>query len=171
MRTKTTIHWVIRWGMPSLLVIGLGSGCQSITPPLRPDPGVTGYAYVNGYAVQRFLYSPELVERAATEVFSDMKFSAVRRKVEPNGVKLCGYTYDGRYVDFTMEPCNEGTIGSVRIDAYGDEPISKIFIDRTSIRLATLPQDLTPPFDPRALSDSILHRGQYIEGYRGAPVR
>ena len=154
-----------------VVALALSSGCQSITPPLRPDPGVTGYAYVNGYAVQRYLYAPNLVERAATEAMSDMKFHAVKRKVESNGVSLCGYTYDGRFITFTFEPCNEGTIGTVRVDTYGDEPISKILLDRTSIRLATLPQDLTPPLDPRALSDSILHRGAYIEGYRGAPLR
>ncbi len=41
----------------------IGLGCQSAKPPLRPDPGVTGYSMIGPYSVQRFIYPLPIVER------------------------------------------------------------------------------------------------------------
>jgi hypothetical protein len=70
-----------------------------------------------------------------------------------------------------IEDHGRNSIVSVAVDVYGDEPVSKILLERIGIRLATLPQAINPPFDPRAMTDSITHRGQDVEGYRGAPLR
>ena len=148
-----------------------GTGCLAVKPPLRPDPGATGFAVCGPYVVQRFLYPMPLVERAAIEAMSDMKISNVHRKPKTDGICFVGSMYDGRYVWYTIEADGPNTIATVEIDLYGDEPLSKILLDRTGIRLATLPQSINPPFDPRAITDSITHRGQDVEGYRGAPLR
>jgi hypothetical protein len=132
---------------------------------------VTGYAYCNGFAAQRFLYPAPLIERAAAEAMADLKIRGVHREAKPDGVCFLGYLYDGRYIRVGVEPQANTTIVSVNVDVYGDEPFSEIFLNRLSIRIATLPQAVNPPFDPRALTDSISHRGQDIEGYRGAPLR
>jgi hypothetical protein len=149
----------------------LGAGCRSVEPPLRPDPGATGYAFINPYAVQRYVYPAPIVERAAIEAMADMKIDAVKRTTKPDGVSLKGFMYDGRYTCVAIEDHGRNSIVSVAVDVYGDEPVSKILLERIGIRLATLPQAINPPFDPRAMTDSITHRGQDVEGYRGAPLR
>ncbi len=154
-----------------------GTGCQSMKPPLRPDPGVTGYAACGPYVVQRYLYPLPMVERAAIEAMTDMKINNVCRKpkkpgtLKGDGISFLGYLFDGRYVWYTLEADGPNTIATVEIDVYGDEPMSKILLERTAIRLATLPQSVNPPTDPRAVSDGATHRGFAVEGYRGAPLR
>ncbi len=160
------------WGFLAIAALAiLESGCHSAQPPLRPDPGVTGYANIGPYSVQRFLYAPALVERASIEAMSDMKINSVKRVVKDDGVSLKGFLYDGRYICLALEPEGPNTIVTINIDVYGDESMAKILLDRTSVRLATLPQVVNPPFDPRALTDSATHRGQDVEGYRGATLR
>lgn len=156
----------------TVAVLGtLGTGCQSIRPPLRPGAGETGYSNIGIYSVQRFLYPLPIVERATIEALSDMKVHSVRKRVKDDGVSLCGLMFDGRYVYATIESKGQESIVTVNIDLYGDEPLAKILLERVSIRIATLPQGIAPPFDPRALTDSAMHRGAYIEGYRGALLR
>jgi hypothetical protein len=147
------------------------AGCHSVKPPLRPNPGVTGYAFVGGYSVQRYFFPVPLVERAVIEAMTDMKMHSVTRKVKGDGVCFLGMTYEGRAVYVTVEERNGSSIVTSRFDVYGDEPSSKLLNDRIGIRLATLPQVVNPPFDLRNLSDSITHRGMQVEGYRGAPLR
>ncbi len=148
------------------------TGCRLVHPPLRPDPGVTGYAILGPYSVQRFIFPMPLVERAAIEAMNDMKINKVSRKPKKDGICFLGCLYDGRYVWYTLEPEGDSnTIATVEIDLYGDEPLSKMLLDRTSSRLATLPQSVNPPFAPRSISEAVTHRGQDVEGYRGAPLR
>jgi hypothetical protein len=158
--------------MAASLIAAFCAGCDTVRPLLRPDPGVTGYAFCSGYAVQRYLYDLPQIERAAIETLSDLKVTNVQRKVEKNRVKLQGYLFSGRYLCMTIESEGPGvTIVSVNVDVYGDEPFSKIVLDRISIRMATMPRTVNSLYDPRSLSDSIEHRGQVVEGYRGAPLR
>jgi hypothetical protein len=149
----------------------LETGCETVRPALRPDPGVTGYANIGPYSVQRFFFAPNLVERAAVEAMTDMKMNSVKRTAKDDGVSLKGFLYDGRYICLTLEPEGPNTIVSINIDVYGDESMAQILLDRMGVRLATLPQVVNPPFDPRAMSDSVLHRGKSVEGYRGATLR
>jgi hypothetical protein len=148
-----------------------GPGCDTVRPMLRPDPGMTGYAYCSGFAAQRFLFPPVLVERAAVEALADLKVNNVHKSMKSDGACLLGYLYDGRYIRLSIEPSQNVTIVSVNVDIYGDEPFSQIVLNRISVRLATTPQVVNPPYDPRNLTDSIQHRGQDVEGYRGAPLR
>lgn len=148
-----------------------GAGCDSVMLPLRPDPGATGYANIGPYSVQRFVYPVPIVERAVIEAMTDMKMHSVKRKAKSDGVCLQGFTYGGRYVLATIEAEGSNSIVTVNIDPYGDEPMSKILLERTGIRIATMPQSIAPPFDPRAITDSITHRGADVEGYRGVPLR
>jgi hypothetical protein len=150
--------------------VALG-GCHTAKPPLRPDPGVTGYAFIGGYSVQRYVFPAELVERAVIEAMTDMKMHAVKPSVKEDGVCFAGETYDGRCIVVTVEDRGGSTIVSSRFDVYGDEPSSKVLNDRIAVRLATLPQVVNPPLDPRNYSDAITHRGMKVEGYRGAPQR
>jgi len=156
-------------GCATIAVSGLA--CNTAKLPLRPDPGVTGYANIGIYSVQRYLYPLPLVERAVIEAMTDMKFHSVKRTPKDDGVKFLGLLFDGRYVCVTIEPEGQGCVVTVNFDIYGDEPLAKIFFERVSVRIATLPQAVNPPFDPRAISDTIIHRGMDPEGYRGAPLR
>jgi hypothetical protein len=158
--------WVLAAAVP-----GVGAGCQTARPIASPDPGATGYAYVHGYAVQRFVYPAPLLRRAAVEAMTDMKINSVKEEARDDGVRFCGYMFDGRFVAVTIRAEGEASIMSVRFDVYGDEPLSKILLDRTSIRLSTLLPPVNPVFAPRAFSDSITHRGQDVAGYRGTPLR
>jgi hypothetical protein len=161
----------------SLSAIALGmAGCHTIEPVCAPDPGATGYAFCGGYAVQRYIYPAHLVRRAIVEAMQDMYMSKVKETIreskEARGVKLAGLAYDGRLVCVTIDPRDEGTtIVTVRFDVYGDEPSSKVLLDRISSRLATLPPAVASPFADRAFSESVLHRGQDLAGYRGATLR
>ena len=176
----------MRWIARSLLAAGvltatgLLSGCLEIERlPYRIDPGETGYSHILGSLAQRYVYPLPLVERAMIEAMTDMQMHSVRRivktaKKEACGagiVYLAGLLYDGRAILVELEPQGEATGVRVRIDVYGDEPTTNLLFERTSIRLATLPQSVNSPFDPRSLSGSVLHRGMEVEGYRGAPLR
>jgi hypothetical protein len=153
------------------VLAAFGVGCQTAKPPLRPDPGMTGYSMIGPYSVQRFVYPEPIVERAAVEAMTDMKMHSVHRKPKKDGVCLNGFVYDGRYIIVTLEAEGQNTIVSVLVDVYGDEPLSKILLERMGIRIATLPHAVASPHDPRAITDSITHRGQDVEGYRGVPLR
>ena len=148
-----------------------GVACNTARLPLRPDPGATGYANIGIYTVQRFLYAPGVVERAVVEAMADLKIHSVKRKPKDDGVSFLGLLWDGRYFCATIEPEGRGCVVTVNVDIYGDEPFSKMFLEWVSTRIATLPQSVNPPFAPEAVTDSILHRGQDVEGYRGAPLR
>jgi hypothetical protein len=165
-----------------LTVCGPLAGCLTLERlPYQFDPGETGYSHFLGFVAQRYVYPRPLVERALLEAMTDMQMHTVRRRtrtVKPVDagapvelVCLSGLLYDGRAIAVEIEPQGEATGVRVRIEAYGDEPMSNILLERTSIRLATLPQAVNPPFDTRALSTSTLHRGMEMEGYRGAPLR
>ncbi|MFO0910799.1 MAG: DUF3568 family protein [Isosphaeraceae bacterium] len=163
-----------------MILAGVVASCGSLSGcvlferlPYVIDPGETGYSHVLGFVSQRYVYPLPLVERATIEAMGEMHIHSVRRGVTKDGniVKLTGLFYGGSGILLELEPQNEATAVRVRIDLYGDEPRSRILLERISIRLATLPQSVNSPFDTRSLSDSVLHRGMEIEGYRGAPLR
>ena len=170
----TARAWI---GAGLLLAVTPVPGCVLPDRNVRFDPGLTGYSQVLGFITQRYVYPLPLVERALVEAMNDMKMHSIYKKPLGDGhqsdiVRLCGLLYDGRAVVAELEPQGEGTtVVRTRIDVYGDEPLTNILYQRTSVRLATLPQSIVPPFDTRGLSDSVLHRGMDIEGYRGAPLR
>lgn len=170
----------------SLLAAGVLTSCGALSGclaferlPFRIDPGETGYSTLLGCAAQRYVYPVPMVERALIEAMHDMKMHSVRRATkrthhdDHDGEVVClaGVLYDGRIIGVEIEPQGEATAVRVRIDAYGDEPLSDILLKRTSIRLATLPQAVNSPFDTRSLSDSATNRGAELGGYRGAPLR
>src|SRR3954464_9268403 len=81
--------WFLAMGVAVAL-----AGCQSVRPVAAPDPGATGYAYVHGYAVQRFLYPAPVLRRAVVEAMSDMRINSVKEEEKADGVSLCGYMFD-----------------------------------------------------------------------------
>lgn len=170
----------------SLLAAGVLASCGPLSGclmferlPYRIDPGETGYSEILGCISQRYVYPLAMVERAMIEAMSDMKMHSVRRAtktVKDDGcehemVVLTGLLYDGRLICAELEPQGDATAVRIRIDVYGDEPLSSMLLQRTSIRLTTLPQAVNSPFDTRSLSGSAVHRGAEVEGYRGAPLR
>jgi hypothetical protein len=176
----------MRWIARSLLAAGVLTACGVLPgcltfdrSPYHIDPGETGYAYIMGFVAQRYVYPAPMVERALIEAMTDMGVNSVRRMIKKDKneegerelVCLAGLMYDGRAILVEIEPQGEATGVRVRIDVYGDDPMSNQVLERTSIRLATLPQAVNPPFDTRSLSDSAVHRGAEVEGYRGAPLR
>ena len=147
--------------------VGLAAACGPLTGcllierlPYQIDPGETGYAQDLGYIGQRFVYPLPIVERAMVEAMTDMKMHTVRRGVgkEGNVVMLNGLLYDGRIIAVALEPQGEATGVRIRIDLYGDEPKSRILLDRTAARIAMMTQSVNSPFDTRSLSDAATHR-------------
>ena len=155
-------------------LVGTLTGCHTVqTTGYRIDPGVTGYSSILGCVAQRYVYPEPLVERALTEAMADLKIHSVRRVVKHEGelIVLLGLTYDGRAVLRRARTAGEpyGRPAAVRrVRRRTDvEPAPS----GTSVRIATLPHSVSPPFDPRALSDSVTHRGENVMGYRGVPLR
>jgi hypothetical protein len=187
-------HWLMRRIARRVLALGLLAaagpltGCQTVTTGDRIDPGLTGYSTILGCAAQRFVFPLPVVERAAVEAMTTLGIHSVRKSLKgpgygpihhahegdqkpPEMVVLNGNLYDGRFICMELEPQGEATGVRIRVDMYGDEPFSKLLLDHMAVRLATMPQSVIPPFDPRTLSDGASHRGMQVEGYRGAPLR
>ncbi len=59
-----------------------------------------------------------------------MKMHSVKRDAKKDGICLKGFVYDGRFIIVALESEGQNTIVSVQVDVYGDEPLSKILLER-----------------------------------------
>jgi hypothetical protein len=156
------------------------AGCQTVDMLHGKDAGATGWAYVHWPVVQRYSVPLPLLRRAAIEAMTDMGINAVKEHEIPDGVVFAGRTYLYQKIWVHLQQVDDCTFMKVKVCVLGgDEPISKVLIDRTSVRLATQPRFARPPDasgpDPNmardAAPDSIIHMGQDVAGYRGIPLR
>jgi hypothetical protein len=112
-----------------------------------------------------------------------MGINSVAEKTNKDGtIRFCGRLYDTRGVIVDLRPRPDCTLMAVKMGPSGDEPLSRILVDRVSLRLAMQPRfpvlpgtEANPAANPNfardALPDSIQHLGQDVTGYRGTPLR
>jgi hypothetical protein len=145
-------------------------------------PGVTGHSYMTCNASQRFLVPMERLRRCVIEAMTDMNITGVIEKETKDGIELCGKVYDSRGIIVHLRQHEDCVVMSIWIGLAGDEPLAKVLIDRTSVRIALQPRfpvlpghELDPTMNPNfardALPDSATHMGQDVAGYRGMPLR
>lgn len=115
------------------------SGCSTVTPLAAPAMAVTSFSYSVGKASQDFVLPPDKVQAAVLGAMEDLRIHSVHQSTEPGAVFYEGTTADDRRAIVTVRPYAGGTRLTSRIGLLGDEPLSRALMDRTGIRLGTMP--------------------------------
>ena len=131
------------------------SGCATVTPNVEHSDSPPR-TYSGGRAVQDFPRSVNIVSGAVAESMEDLKMTAIKRKRDGSVFQIHARTADDRPVLVTIRPHQEQSrleqarVGC-RIGWFGDEPLSRAFMERLGIRLELLPPAPipdTPPSSP-----------------------
>ena len=138
----------------ALLAAPTFAGCASVRPfsvaSMNDVP--TDYSYVAGRATQTFTGTPVTVQPAVLAALEDLRFSGVKQHNDGSALVLEGTTADDRGAGVTLKPHAGGTTRlAARIGLFGDEPLSRAFMDRVAIRLGALPPaaiTIEPPSSP-----------------------
>jgi hypothetical protein len=127
---------------------GLGqSGCATVAP--SPERLVTTESsYGAGRAIQDYSLPSTKVGTAVTEAMADLKMTSIRPGRNGAVYKIEAQTEDNRPVTITLRPHQTQTRVSCRIGMFGDEPLSKALLERTGVRLGTLPPTPIPDHVP-----------------------
>jgi hypothetical protein len=119
------------------------SGCATVAPsPERLLSTETTYGV--GRAIQDFALPPGKVGEAISEAMTDLKMTAIEPGRDGAVYKIQAKTADHRSVMITMRPHQGQTRVACRIGLFGDELMSKALLERTGIRLGTLPPAAIP---------------------------
>jgi hypothetical protein len=127
----------IAWG----LAAGIGlwqSGCATV-PPSPERLLSTETAYGAGRAMQDFALPPGKVGEAVAEAMTDLKMTAIEPGRDGAVYKVQATTADNRAVLVTMRPHQGQTRVGCRVGWFGDQLLSKAILERTGVRLGTLP--------------------------------
>ncbi len=123
------------------------SGCATVAP--SPERLLTTESsYGGGRAIQDFSLPSSKVGTAVTEAMADLKMAAIQPGRNGAVYKIQAKTEDNRSVMITLRPHQTQTRVSCRIGAFGDEPLSKALLERTGVRLGTLPPAPIPDHVP-----------------------
>ena len=123
------------------------SGCATMAP--SPERLLsTGSSYSAGRAIQDFSLPSNKVGAAVTEAMADLKMTSIRPGRNGAVYKIEAQTEDNRPVMITLRPHQTQTRVSCRIGMFGDEPLSKALLERTGVRLGTLPPTPIPDHVP-----------------------
>lgn len=114
-------------------------GCATVAPGASSAMSLTGYSYSFGRATQDFAFPTEKVQAAVRDAMADLRIHDVRQTAEPGSIYLEGTTADDRRAIVTVRPYAGGTRLTSRIGLLGDEPLARALMDRTGVRLGTLP--------------------------------
>jgi hypothetical protein len=101
-----------------------------------------------GRATQDFVLPVLPVANAVAEAMDDLKMTSIQRGRDGTVSKIDGKTPDNRPVTVTIRHHNGTSHVSCRIGWFGDEPLSKALLERTGIRLGTLPPAAIPENPP-----------------------
>jgi hypothetical protein len=127
-----------------LVAMGLGHcGCATV-PPSPERLLSTETAYGAGRAQQDFALPPDKVGEAVRDAMTDLKMTAIEPGRDGAVYKIQCKTVDNRSVLVTMRPHQGQTRVGCRIGWFGDELLSKALLDRTGVRLGTLPPAAIP---------------------------
>jgi Protein of unknown function (DUF3568) len=123
------------------------SGCATVAP--SPERLLsTGSSYSAGRAIQDFSLPSTKVGTAMTEAMADLKMASIQPGRNGAVYKIEAKTEDNRAVMVTLRPHQTQTRVSCRIGMFGDEPLSKALLERTGVRLGTLPPAPIPDHVP-----------------------
>jgi hypothetical protein len=123
------------------------SGCATVAP--SPERVVsTESNYSGGRAIQDFSVPSTKVGTAVTEAMADLKMNSIEPGRDGVVYKIQAKTEDNRTVMVTLRPHQTQTRVSCRIGLFGDEPLSKALLERTGVRLGTLPPAAIPEHIP-----------------------
>ena len=108
----------------------------------------TESSYGAGRAIQDYGLPSTNVGSAVTEAMADLKMDSIRPGRDGAVYKIQAKTEDKRSVMVTLRPHQTQTRVSCRIGVFGDELLSKALLERTSVRLGTLPPAPIPDYVP-----------------------
>jgi Protein of unknown function (DUF3568) len=129
------------------------SGCSTVTP--TPERVVsTEAAYSGGRAMQDFSLPSTKVGTALTEAMADLKMTSIEPGRDGVVYKIQAKTEDNRTVMVTLRPHQMQTRVSCRVGLFGDEPLAKALLERTGVRLGTLPPAAIPEHVPSSPSSN-----------------
>ncbi len=139
---------VQRIALGLLMAGGVGqTGCATVAP--SPDRVVsTESSYSGGRAMQDFALPSTKVGTAVTEAMADLKMSSITPGRDGVVYKIQAKTEDNRTVLVTLRPHQKQTRISCRVGLFGDEPLAKALMERTGVRLGTLPPAAIPEHVP-----------------------
>lgn len=143
------------------------AGCSTVAPMASLEPETTGFSYYGGKATQVFSYSQPTVKKAVTEAMDDLHMRVVRETHDGVVVFIEGQTADARKMQVTLRPNQETTRVSVKIFWFGDEALSRAFVDRVGIRLGTLPPEPIPEKIPSSAESTL---NLLLPGARGFDI-
>src|SRR5262249_17384973 len=118
---------------------GTAAGCASVSPVAKQAMAVTGFSYSVGRATQDFTFPTDKVQAAVLGAMDDLRIHSVQERAEPGTIYCEGATADDRRAIVTVRPYAGGTRLTCRVGILGDEPLSRALMDRTGIRLGSLP--------------------------------
>jgi hypothetical protein len=130
------------------LACGLAiGGCATVAP--SPERLVTtGTSFSTGRAVQDFALPPAKVGIAISDAMADLKMTSIEPARDGVVYKIQAKTTDKRTVLVTLRPHQAQTRVGCRIGTFGDEPLSRALLERTGVRLGTLPPAAIPDHVP-----------------------
>jgi Protein of unknown function (DUF3568) len=166
-------RWNALLSLASALVV---SGCATVSTKVQNEPSAD-LSYSTGRAIQEFSFPPGPVGDAIVEAMADLKMTVVRRARDGAVFRIDAKTEDNRGVLVTLRPHQGALRVSCRIGWFGDEPLSKALLERTGIRLGTLPPAAIPekpPSQPASnpfFSRSAVPDADYLRDFADAPYR
>lgn len=121
-----------RWSIPMALALLALGGCSTVTPFGRPSAVVdSATKYHNGRASRVFAgEAPTAVIEPAKKAMVDIGVQGITQMPDGNRIILEGKTADNRRATVWVAPNGTGTEVTSRVGLFGDEPLSRAFIDR-----------------------------------------
>jgi Protein of unknown function (DUF3568) len=167
-------------GIAALAAVGSG-GCMTVGLVNGPLPTTGAFAYSGGRATQSFPQPLEKVQTAVVESMGDLGIHSVRQINDPTLLTFDGKTADNRRALITLQAPTGPTIVSVRFGLWGDEAMSRAYMDRIGIRLGLNPPKPLPTETPSTpgsnpylsrsgVPTSTMLRDQADAGYRDTPI-
>ncbi len=152
------------------------SGCATVAPQVKTEGNLES-SYSAGRAVQDFSLAAGPVGDAMVEAMGDLQMTSIKRERDGAVYRIDAKTADNRIVQVTLRPHQTKTRVSCRIGWFGDQVLAKSLLERTGIRLGTLPPAPIPDKPPSApasnpfFSRQAVPDGEFLRDVAEAPYR
>jgi hypothetical protein len=152
------------------------TGCATVAPIVERKSGLES-SYGGGRAIQEFTFPGDVVRGALRDAMDDLKMTSIEGAHTGAVYRFDSRTADNRPVLVTVRPHDGQTRVSCRIGWLGDELLSKALLERTGVRLGTLPPAAIPENPPSSpAANPILSRlappdDQTLRNIAEAPYR
>jgi hypothetical protein len=125
------------------------SGCATVAPSVESQSELEA-SYSGGRAIQEFALPASVVRGAVSDAMNDLKMTSIESGRGGAVYTFDAQTEDKRSVLVTVRPHDGQTRVSCRVGWLGDEPLSRAILERTGVRLGTLPPAAIPEHPPSA---------------------